>query len=246
LATHLIEWLPDFALKYSERESLGSHNAVRLIARAALAVYSSPRYEKRGEIGELLLHVALRQVFQTLPAISKFYFKDSSNNTVKGFDAVHVVDRPDSLQLWLGEVKFYADVHSAIHDVVEEVKRHTQRDYLRAEFATIVNLIDDRWPHANRLRQLLDKNSSLDQIFDQVCIPVFLTYESSTIAGHKAVNAAFEAAFIAEVQHHHDEFKQQTSSIPIALHLFLLPMHGKAALQREFDERLKAWQKFST
>ena len=34
-------------------------------------------------------------------AISKVFFKDSPNDTVKGFDAVHVVESLDGLELWL-------------------------------------------------------------------------------------------------------------------------------------------------
>jgi len=63
----------------------------------------SDKYKKRGEIGELLLHVICREVFKTYPAITKYFYKDSANNTVKGFDAVHVVVGGDGLELWLGE-----------------------------------------------------------------------------------------------------------------------------------------------
>ena len=165
LADHLIEWLPDFALTHSEREGLGSHNAVALTIQAAKSVYTSEKYGRRGEIGEILLHIALRQVFKTVPAINKVFFKDSTNDTVKGFDAVHVVAAAESLELWLGEVKFYNDISSAIDDVIKEIEAHTTRDYLRAEFAAIVNKIDPAWPYASRLKLLLGKNTSLDQMF---------------------------------------------------------------------------------
>jgi len=122
LASHLMKWLPEFALKHTEVEALGAANAVELIARAAKTIYSSGRSANRGEFGELLLHVALRQCFKTLPAISKYFYKDSRNDTVKGFDAVHVVASADTLELWLGEVKFYADISRAIRDVVAPVE----------------------------------------------------------------------------------------------------------------------------
>ena len=44
----MIEWLPDFVLRDSEREALRSDNAVQLIANAARAVYTSAKYQKRG------------------------------------------------------------------------------------------------------------------------------------------------------------------------------------------------------
>ena len=35
LAAHMCEWLPEFALSNTERESFGAHNAVSLVAKAA-------------------------------------------------------------------------------------------------------------------------------------------------------------------------------------------------------------------
>src|SRR5690606_14090404 len=74
LARHLIEWLPEFALTHRELQSLGPHNLATLLARAAQLIFdtktANPAYrDRRGEIGELLLHIAIRQVFDTVPAI---------------------------------------------------------------------------------------------------------------------------------------------------------------------------------
>jgi hypothetical protein len=113
LARHLIEWLPEFALTETEREGVRAHNAVALVGAAARSLYTSHNYERRGEVGELLLHIVLRQFFGAVPAISKVWFKDAANDTVKGFDAVHVVASESLLELWLGEVKFYSDVASS-------------------------------------------------------------------------------------------------------------------------------------
>ena len=239
LAAHMIEWLPDFVLRDSEREALRAENAVELIAKAARTVYTSEKYQRRGEPGELLLHIILRQVFKTTPAVAKLFFKDATNDTVKGFDAVHVVATDDRLELWLGEVKFYDDIASAIRDVVAELTAHSDADYLRQEFAAITNKIDPKWPHADRLKKLLDPNTSLDEVFDCVCIPVLLTYDSQTLAAHKKVTAEFTAAFEAEVTQHHATFSGKPLPANLRVHLLLLPMNSKADLIREFDRRLK-------
>ncbi len=247
LAAHLIEWLPEFALSHKEIESLGTHNLVRLLSRAARVIYdtrtaSAADRDKRGEIGELLLHVAIRQVFKSVPAISKFYFKDSANNTVKGFDAVHVVAADESLELWLGEVKFYKNISSAISDVVGEITRHTERNYLRSEFALIVNKIDASWPHAERLKSLLDPNTPLNRIFDRMAIPVFLSYESAVLASHTDVSAKFLAAIKRELRKHHKTFSAKELPDSIRVHLFLLPMKCKKSLVDAFDRRLESCQ----
>jgi hypothetical protein len=241
LVSHLIEWLPEFALTYSEREAIRAHNAVALVGRAARTVYTSPKYQRRGELGELLLHVIIRQVFQTVPAISKYYFKDSANDVVKGFDAVHVIAAENELQLWLGEVKFYDNIARAVADVVAELKAHTERDYLRGEFAAITNKIDGEWPHVERLKKLLHRNTPLQEIFDSVCIPVLLTYDSPTISQHSDVTEAFKSAFEQEVLGHRQSFAGK--ALPsLKIHLFLFPLKSKADLINQFDEKLKACQ----
>jgi hypothetical protein len=242
LADHLLEWIPEFALTNKEREDIGSHNAVALISKAARTVYTSPKYQKRGEVGELLLHVAMRQVFNTIPAIAKYYFKDAANDTVKGFDAVHVVASDMTLELWLGEVKFYSNVADAITDVAQELAKHTKADYLKAEFAAITNKIDGTWPYADRLRKLLHRNISLDEVFDSMCIPVFLTYDSLAVASHKMVTAAFDKAFSTEIRKHHAAFSTKLPKIQCKVHLFLLPLKSKADLVAAFDKGLKKWQ----
>jgi len=241
LVAHMMEWLPEFALTYSERRAFAASSAVRLIRAAARSIYSTEKFKNRGEFGELLLHIAIRQVFKTLPAISKIFYKDADNVTVKGFDAVHVVATDHALELWIGESKFYNDISKAITDVVEELKLHTEDAYLRREFAAIVNKIDTKWPHAERLRKLIDGNTSLDAIFDAACIPVLLTYDSKAVNAHQKVSEEYVAAFTSEVKQHHSTFASK--NLPkVRIHLFLIPLKSKEDLMKELDEGLKKWQ----
>jgi hypothetical protein len=242
LAEHVMKWLPEFALRYHEWNGLGAENAVEMIVRAARSIYKSQRFKRRGEFGEILLHIALRQCFQTVPAISKYFYKDSRNDTVKGFDAVHVVCTASSLELWLGEVKFYDDISRAISDVVKELEAHTQRDYLRDEFAAITNKIDDSWPHAQRLRKLIDVNTSLDEVFDAACVPVLLTYDSAAVAAASRVNQQYKDALEVEVLKNYTAFTSKKLPAKVKIHLFLLPLKQKQTLAKVLHERLQRWQ----
>jgi hypothetical protein len=246
LASHLMKWLPEFALKHSELEALGAQNAVELLAKAAKSIYSSPKYQNRGEFGELLLHVALRQCFKTLPAISKYFYKDSRNDTVKGFDAVHVVASDTGLELWLGEVKFYDDISRAISDVIGEIEEHLDRDYLRNEFAAITNKIDEKWAHAEKLKKLLHPDTSLDQVFDCVCVPALLTYDSPVISAFSETSVEYQTRFAQEIRDNHQSFSAKLSKkqLPdrLRVHLFLLPLREKASLLAALDEVLKRVQ----
>ncbi len=239
---HIMEWLPEFSLTYSEIESIHSGNMVALIREAAQKVYSTETFENRGEFGELFLHAAIRQVFDSMPAISKIFYKSARNNTVKGFDAVHVVAGDDDLELWLGEAKFYSEISSAIRDVVGELKEHMDRDYLRDEFVLITGKIDSKWEHAEDLKTLLSPNTSLDQVFKRICIPVLLTYESNCIANHTECTDAYGEEFRKEILRHYKTFSKKELPINVTIHLFLLPLEDKAKLIDELDSKLKGWQ----
>jgi hypothetical protein len=214
-------------------------NAVERVAEAARAVYESENYERRGEFGEILLHVLLRQHVGTLPAISKIFFKDARNDTVKGFDAVHVLEQGDGLELWLGEAKFYADLGAAIRAVCAELEDHTESDYLRAEFIAITNKLDDDWEHAARLRDMLVRERSLDEIFAELCIPVLLTYDSSMIGRFTEVSDVYQEAFREEVLEAAERFRAAVPDLPIRVHLFLLPLEAKAELVTEMNHGLR-------
>lgn len=241
-ARHIIEWLPEFALKHAELTDMNSGNAVQLIRDAAKRVYESRKFEKRGEFGELFLHAAIREVFDSHPAISKIYYKSARNDTVKGFDAVHVVGPPGALELWLGEAKFYDDIKAAIRDVVAELGAHTQTDYLRDEFLLIKGKIDPTWPHASALEELLAENKSLDEVFSRACIAVLLTYDSECLSNHTKCDAAYEAAFEAEIRKYHSLFAAKGLPKDVTIHLILLPLNTKNRLLAELDSKLRAWQ----
>ena len=238
-AEHLIEWLPDFALNDREFENIQGANARRALRLAAEAVYTSDKYERRGEVGEILLHAVIRQEFDSETIISKVFFKDAPNDTVKGFDAVHVVEAPDGLELWLGEVKLYRDLVSAVRDVVVELNTHTRTPYLRTEFAAIMRKLDPQHRHYGVLAALLDINTSIDQVFERICIPVLLTYDCPVVAKRSRSDQAYEAALTAEFERHFQRFAGAELPREIKIVLILVPMNTKAKLLECFNRKLK-------
>jgi hypothetical protein len=128
-----------------------------LILEAAKSIYKIKEFEKakeiyqkggslpddgvdkkllqRGEFGELILHLLLRDFHKTVPLLSKIYFKDAYGSTVHGFDAVHI--QPETKTLWLGESKIYVSGKNGIKALIEDVKNHFERDYLNDEFAIV-------------------------------------------------------------------------------------------------------------
>lgn len=244
LVEHLFDnYLPEFALSYSESLDLSLGNIVSKMKRAVAYVYQSDTFKGRGEFGELLLHAIIRETYKTIPAISKIYYKDGPNDTVKGFDAVHVVLKSDdSLELWLGEAKFYGSISNAISDVVEELEAHAKRDYIRNEFIAITNKIDDEWPHAEKLKGLLHPNTSLDEVFERMCIPVLLTYDSNVLKIHTKATEEYIEEIGQEFRKVHERFCMRLGNFPLTVHLFLLPLNTKEDLIKSLNDKLQAWQ----
>ncbi len=243
LVQHLFDhWLLSFALRHSELTTVDAFNAGELMRRAARAVYQTQRFERRGELGELLLHVAISQVFDASPAISKIYFKDTPNAAIHGFDAVHVVPSGSELELWLGEAKFYTDPGEAIRSAVTSLTAHRNSNYLRNEFAAIVNKIDPSWPYAARLSALLNPATSLDTIFHSICLPVLITYDSEVLASHTMLDDMYRQAVASEWEAIHSEFAARELPRNLKVHLFLIPLATKKALIEAFDKKLQQWQ----
>jgi hypothetical protein len=235
--------LTSFALPYSEYNEINHDNAAASLRKAAESIYKTDKYSKRGEFGELLLHAIVRDLYGSQPAISKIYFKDSANDTVKGFDAVHVVEIDEELELWLGEVKFYSDLDRAIRDVTNELIEHLAAGYLRGEFVAITNKLDPDWVHSERVSRLLHQNTSLDEIFDSVTIPVLLTYDSGAVQSNSRVSIEYIEELEKEARAGWDKFcKRCDDTWSIKLRLLLLPMKHKDDLVLEMQQRLRAWQ----
>ena len=239
---HAMEWLPEFALKESELEGIDSSNMIQMVRNAASIIYKSEKFANRGEFGELFLHMAKRQVFNSIPAVSKIYYKSARNETVKGFDSVHVVEAEDGLELWLGEVKFYTDLSQAVSAVVEELHVHTQTDYLRDEFNLILNKIDKDWQYHDVIKKLISPNTSLDEVFKRACIPVMLTYDSDAVCQCSACDEKYKELFLQEIDNAYKMFTDKSLPTDVRIHLFLLPLASKADLAKSLDEKLKVMQ----
>nr|VFK23937.1 MAG: protein of unknown function (DUF1837) [Candidatus Kentron sp. LFY] len=243
-ADYIMEWLPEFCLNSKERDELSHESAVKSLRKAANLVYQTDKYAKRGEFGEFFLHAAVRCVFDSLPAISKLFYESSMNNTVKGFDCVHVVGPLNDLELWLGEVKFYKRVSKAIRDVVSEIGEHLETNFLRKEFILIGNKLNEQDSYTAAVQKLISERTSLDKIFKRICIPVLLTYESNAVEQHTAVTEEYNREFCDEINHHFETFRKKAANLPqVRIHLFLFPLEDKERLITALHEKLKAWQK---
>lgn len=245
LTENLFKCIPEFCLTYSEIHEVDSSEWMDKMKKAVSMIYSSSKYKNRGEFGELLLHYILKDLYKTVPAISKMYFKDGPNETVKGFDAVHVIANSEgNLDLWLGEVKFYKNALKAINDVIPEIKEHFAHDYLRTEFIAITNKLDKESPYCDKLSKLISPDTSLDDIFERICVPVLITFNSKVINKHTKYTTAYKEEMKKEMEKYFKQFEFQFKKlgIDIEVHLFLLPLKTKETFVQMLNKKLIQWQ----
>lgn len=165
------------------------------------------KYLKRGEFGELILHLLLRDFYDTIPLVSKIYFKDSYGSTVHGFDAVHI--EPNSEKIWLGESKLYSEGKKGVKELIEDLKNHITRDYLNDEFTIISKKIDvlDNIKEKDYWLDLLDSKTKLGEQIKSITIPLLCTYSCGIFANDNDEDSdEFKKAFDEEITKLNDYF----------------------------------------
>jgi hypothetical protein len=234
--------IPEFSLGYIAGNQIPSAQAIEKLREAALIVYTTDKYQRRGEFGELILHLLLRDFCNTLPLIAKIYFKDSYNVTIHGFDGVHVTTEDGIKKLWLGESKLYTDGKSGIIDLSNDLKEHFAADYLRQEFDLISKKLPIDFPEIDHWRTLMDKHQKLDVIYSSIVIPMVCTYTSDTCRNHCEETEGYIASFLSECRYLESEFQSRNIRTDLDVILMLLPVYDKDELNTELDNRLKAMQ----
>lgn len=142
-------------------------------------------YRRKGVFGEVILHLILKDFKNTIPLISKLYFKDSFAQEAKGFDSVHVSE--DGTTLWLGETKFYkyskkqGKIDGGIDELVKDLNKHFAKEYLQEQFVIIRRGLDTQYQHPQRQKWLdiLNKPVLLKDVFQYVKIPLLCIYEDA-------------------------------------------------------------------
>jgi hypothetical protein len=156
LAAHLLDWLPDVALRPKEREAL-LYEPYKTLARSCRRLFDTDDPSKRGEVGEILLHAACRQEFGTAPFVARLFYKMRTNDSVTSVDIVHVLynEHEKKLELWLGEAKLFDNVQTARYKALASVKPLWDPEFLGEMKALIGPKIDEAAPLRSRARMAL-------------------------------------------------------------------------------------------
>ena len=240
-AFHLAEWLPDYALP-EEELSVNHANSLVKINQAAIRVYTSKKYEKRGEAGEIALHAVCRDFFGTIPISPRVFYKSASNDVVKAFDMVHArLPQGAPIEIWLGESKLWEDGSSAIGTQFRRFVAH--RSWLPLKRKTVTGTADPKNNPSLRRDQhhfqetdksgcALEQCSLRHRYLMRQCLGQRCQGSRCQISG----GAKGELAALTEAV--------KSSGLATALKIVLVyvPLAGKAELVEAFDARLKGLQ----
>lgn len=200
----------------------------------------------RGEFGEILLHVLLRDFKGTIPLVSKMYFKDSPGIPAHGFDAVHI--SPNERILWLGESKLYTSATCGLKDLIEDLKHHFTKDFLHNEYTIIKkNILTNNIPERDSWIDRISKNVLLSDMIAQVNVPMLCVYDESKFKkciekDISDIAPVFETRF-REIKKYFDEHNDAPLKEQLNIILFLFPVMDKREFVLDLHKRLYHLQK---
>lgn len=263
----LIRAIPEFSMGYFGKENVKNAEVMDVVTESAKAIYKidvfqkvrdlygngeeiddevADRYLRKGEFGELILHVLLRDFKNTIPLISKIYFRDSLGTAVHGFDAIHI--QPDTKTLWLGESKIYKDGKSGVKALIQDIYEHIQSDYMESEFAIVsrkVEMFPDI-PERKYWIDLMDSSTKLGTQLENIVIPLLCTYESDNFSkyddeGLKEFLDNYEKE-VRELKKYFDENNHHKLKGKLKIILLLFPVQSKKELVSGLHKNLSLLQ----
>lgn len=243
LADNLIEWIIDYALKSDELRDTNHTNTFVRLKQAASRVYTSEKYERRGEVGEIAAHAICRTYFNTLPVAARVNYLSASNDPVKAFDLVHVrYISGDNIELWLGEAKFFKNRNDAIKDAIVSIKSHITAGFLKNEKLLLGPQVSNDIPHSANIKKLLSAEASLDELIASAVFPVLIAANSDATSSHVSATDGYSAEVTDEMNALWEKLKASGLTEKISIKLIYVPLGDKDAINKAFDDRLKGLQ----
>ena len=268
LINKLSDVIYEFAFGFHDGEETPNNDILTKLTEAAQSIYKidafqkvkdiydndgsitddlKDKYLRRGEFGELILHLLLRDFHSTIPLLSKIYFKDSFGATVHGFDAVHIEAKTKTL--WLGESKLYKDGKAGIKALIQDIDEHFQSDYLNNEFLIVSKKLKhfDNIPEKDYWLNLMSKSTKLIDQLDSINIPLLCTYDSDLFTNHSDENnQTFINEYLAEIKElkqYFDDNNNHPLKTKLNIILVLFPVQNKIELVKGLHHKLSLLQK---
>lgn len=237
-----MEWLPDYALAEEELKVSHGNMYVRL-RQAAVRVYTSQKYQNRGEAGEITLHAICRDFFGTLPISNRVFYKSASNDVVKAFDMVHArIPDSGSVEIWLGESKLYLDPMAGVADAISSMKAHLDAGFLTNEKMLLGPQIPKSTPRYGEVSSLFASQTSLDRLLESAVFVVLIAADSVAAQKAKKHDQEYLSEIVAELGKQIGKINEVSDFAKLKVLLVFVPLATKKILVDAFDAKLKGIQ----
>lgn len=264
LASEIISVIPEYVFADYIGDTIGITEVIDKIKEAANCIYQvkdydlmrryciendeealnqmkDKAYKNKGDFGEVLLHMLLRDFKKTVPLISKVYYKDTANVAAHGFDAVHI--SPKEKILWLGESKLYGDGKGGLKALCKDLEEHIKRDYLNDQFLIIKkNLENNSIPQRKEWIDILSNCTKMSERLKIINIPMLCIYPDEIYKDiEEELSESLSKRYMQSVKELKDYFdKNVAHSLKghINIILFLFPIKDKVAFVTKLHEKL--------
>lgn len=264
LTRAIINTVPEYVFAQYEGAGIPHTDAVDKLREAAKSIYKIKDFElmrqwvvegnreayetlkksssaKRGEFGELILHLLLRDFKTTIPLVSKVYFKDAYGVPAHGFDAVHIT--PDKETLWLGESKVYTDSKAGIKSLINDLGEHFKSDYLNEQFIIIKkNLENNSIPQREEWVKKISNCNRLKDRVKMINVPLLCVYPHDIYKLYSSMNCSeamqYHELNVRELKDYFDSNYSHPLKQYINYILLLFPVKDKKELIIKLHERL--------
>lgn len=266
LARLIIRVLPEYVFAWHEGVSL--EDSMAKVSEAANRLYETDPYKtmldyyvnnvrgkeikekvkkleenNRGEFGELLLHLLLRDFKGTQTLMSKVYFSDAKGVPDHGFDAVHYIS--GSNQLWFGESKLYTDSKTGLKNLVNDLREHLTRDYMHEQFVLIEkNLKSQTNPDRDEWIKKFQKNVRLADMIDGLNLAMLCLYphdvykKQLTEELDEIKGVEYHKTNIRELKAYFDKVNTCPIKDRVNIVLLLFPVKDKAEFVKTLHQKL--------
>ncbi len=237
----MFDWLPDAALKPSERLAMLAEPN-KTLAQACRRVFDVDDPDKRGEIGEILLHATCRQQYKTAPFVARLFYKMRSNDSVTSIDVAHVLHNEDTdkLELWLGEAKLYSDMQQARYAALASIKPLWEPEFLQEMKALIGPKVDSNAPFFEELTWLFTDETSLDEIISRIVVPICIAADFDETKSSATRDESYLSAVKLELEKTQNYF---AGKIPdnVKFIVILVPLDCKSKVEQRFHEKVQSF-----
>lgn len=172
------DWIIDYCL--TQKEQANFKGGQRSLFKHARSNYPDNNLDA---LGDLCLHMAIRESYKTIPIINKVF--DMKNKT---FSCTHAVLNFDSLELWIGASSVSVSIEEGIQSAITSINYINEIQSLKNRLFMLNSEIDKSWPHKDKLERLSNSTLDLDKRFDKIIIPIFIMHNSELISSYDEQN----------------------------------------------------------